>query len=403
MLQIREDGSFAEANDLRIQEEPPGIKSVKQDKDLKTEIKEITDKYSDVFKGIGKMRDIKNGKEFYAKFSMRSEAVPVAQRPRPVAYYLQEPLKNWLGKCVEEEIFEEVPEGKALAWYSPLVVQPKPKFNAVDKEKLEPHLIRASVDPGVPNQFMERRRITQGPLVEDFMYKFHDCTVFSKLDMRQGYHQLLLDPESKKIATFSTPSGNMRPKRLIFGAKASQDLFDEVIYRIFVDIPKCLNQWDDILLGGRNMKEHNKTLEAVLQRAVDFGVTFNPDKCQYGVEEIEFYGHKFTKDGLKPDPEKIRAVKESSPPKSKEAVRSFLGMTGYLSKFIPRYASLTAPLRKLTHKDAKFNWGAEENEAFEKLKASITSESTMTYCKEAKPIIVRVEASYHEGLSPGLF
>ena len=92
MLQIREDGSFAETNDLRIQEEPPGIKSVKQDKDLKPEINEITD----VFKGIGKIRDIKNGKKFYAKFSVRPEAVPVAQRPRPVAYYLQEPLKKWL-------------------------------------------------------------------------------------------------------------------------------------------------------------------------------------------------------------------------------------------------------------------------------------------------------------------
>ena len=89
MLQIRADGSFAETNDLRIQEEPPDIKSVKRDKDLKPEIKEITDQYSDVFKGIGKIRDIKNGKEFYAKFSMRPEAVPVAQRPRPVAYYLQ--------------------------------------------------------------------------------------------------------------------------------------------------------------------------------------------------------------------------------------------------------------------------------------------------------------------------
>jgi len=67
---------------------------------------------------------------------MRSEAVPVTQRPRPVAYYLQEPLKKWLGQCVEEEIFEEVPEDEAVTWFSPLVVQPKPNFNTVDKEKL---------------------------------------------------------------------------------------------------------------------------------------------------------------------------------------------------------------------------------------------------------------------------
>ena len=80
MLQITEDGSFAETNDLRIQEEPPGIKSVKQGKDLMPEIKEITDQYSDVFKGIGKIRDIKNGKEFYVKFSTIPNAVPVDQR-----------------------------------------------------------------------------------------------------------------------------------------------------------------------------------------------------------------------------------------------------------------------------------------------------------------------------------
>lgn len=80
-------------------------------------------------------------------------------------------MKKWLNQCVEEEIFEEVPEGEAVTCCSPLLIQPKPKFNAVDEEKLEPHMIRASVSLRVPNQFMERNRITQGPIVEDFMYK----------------------------------------------------------------------------------------------------------------------------------------------------------------------------------------------------------------------------------------
>ena len=85
------------------------------------------------------------------------------------------------------------------------------------------------------------------------------------------------------------------------------------------------------------MEEHNKTLEAVQQRAVDFGVMFNPHKCQFGVKEIEFYGHKFTKDGLKPDPGKIRAVKESSPPESKEVVRSFFLKKETVSKQREKY------------------------------------------------------------------
>ena len=358
MLQIRPDGSLAQSNNLRIPGGTPSIKTVARDETMRCQISAITDKYSHIFDGIGKIEDTKNNKEIYAKFSMKQEAVQIAQKPRPVAYYLQKPLKEWLEEGIRE-IFEEVPQGEPVTWCSPLVVQPKPRFSKIPKDQLGSHMIRASVDLRVPNKFMERNRITQGPVVEDFMYKFHDCTVFSKLDMKQGYHQLMLHPESRAVATFSTPWGNMRPKRLIFGAKSSQDLFDEAIYRIFGDIPRCLNQRDDILLGGRDMEEHNNALEAVLQRAADFGITFNREKCQFGVEEIEFYGYRFTKDGLKPTPDKVRAVKESQPPESKGAVRSFLGMIGYLSKFIPRYSSLTAPLRELTRKNTKFTWGVK--------------------------------------------
>ena len=198
----------------------------------------IHEQFSDIFKGISKIRD-KNDEDFYAKFSMKPEEIPVAQRPRPVAYYLQEQLKKWLRQCLEEGIFEQVPEGEPVTWCPLLVAQPKPKICGTAKD-LEPQVMKASVDLRISNQYMERHRITQGILVEDFMYKFHDCTVSSKLDMRQGYHQLLLDPESRKVATFSTPWGNLRPERLIFGAKSSQDLFDEAIYRIFGDITRCL-------------------------------------------------------------------------------------------------------------------------------------------------------------------
>ena len=94
----------------------PDIKAVKKDEALSPEIKEITHRHSHIFQGIGKIRDNKSGQYFYAKFSMRPDAVPVAQKPRPVVYYLQEPLKKWLEQCLEEEIFEEVPEGEPVTW-----------------------------------------------------------------------------------------------------------------------------------------------------------------------------------------------------------------------------------------------------------------------------------------------
>ena len=140
-----------------------------------------------------------------------------------------------------------------------------------------------------------------------------------------------------------------------------------------------------------------------MQRASDFGITLNREKCQFGVSELEFYGYKFTSGGLKPAPEKVRAVKECKPPRNREEVRSFLGMIGYLSKFIPQYAILTAPLRRLTGQDVLFEWGDGEDQAFKRFKDSITNDDTMAYFDPKKPIVVRTEASFHEGLSAGLF
>ena len=89
-------------------------------------------------------------------------------------------------------------------------------------------------------------------------------------------------------------------------------------------------------------------------------------------------------------------MKEAHSPESKEAVKSFLGMNGYLSKFIPRCASLTSPLRNLTHKDTQFKWEREENLAVEKLKDSITNEITMAFFSPTRPIMLRCETSFNE-------
>ena len=173
--------------------------------------------------------------------------------------------------------------------------------------------------------------------------------------------------------------------------------------RIFGDIPYCLNQRDDILIGGRNREEHDKTLEIVLKRADDYGITFSKEKCQFGVNSIEFYGYRFTENGIMPTEEKVRAVKECGEPKTKTEVRSFLGMIGYLSKFIPKYSTLTAPLRALTHKNDKFRWGQIEKEAFHTLKEAITDQKIMAYFNPRLPIVLRTEASFHDGLSAAIF
>ena len=277
MLQIKEERSFATENEMRIQHIKHTCSG--QNQYVESQTAEVLIRtFSNVFESIGKIRDIKNDRELYVQFSIKQNAAPVAQRPRPVPYFLQKPLKLWLDQCVNDDIFETVPADEPVTWCSPIVVQPKPRYLHVANDELQPNMIRTCIDLRVPNKFMERNRITQGPVVEDFICKFHDCAVFSKLDLRSRYHQLMLHPDSRGIVTFSTPWGNFRPKRLIFGAKASQDLFDDMMFRIFGDITRCLNQRDGILIGGRNIEEHNATLKRVFQKAKDYGVTFNLEK-----------------------------------------------------------------------------------------------------------------------------
>ena len=181
MLQIRDDGSIAEPNSLRITRKEPHVNAVSEDFSSKQEISKLLNKPSSVFDGICRIRDIKNDKELFVKFHMKPDAAAVAQKPRPVAYYLQTPLKTWLEQGIANDIFEEIPNGEPVTRCSPMVVQPKPRFTNVAKDDLKPNMIRACIDLRIPNKHMERNRISQGPVVEGFMYKFHDCITFSKL------------------------------------------------------------------------------------------------------------------------------------------------------------------------------------------------------------------------------
>ena len=178
MLKIDPKGALKETNELRIKTMKTPVDSIEA----------ILSEYSDVFQGIGCFRDKKTGEKIEVKLEMDPEAVPVAEKPRPVPYHLQKPLKEWLEQGVKEEIFEKVPDGEAITWCSPLVVQPKPKYTEVKKEELESQMIRASIDMRLPNESMKRSRCVQSPRVEDFIYRLHDCKIFTKLDLRQGYH-----------------------------------------------------------------------------------------------------------------------------------------------------------------------------------------------------------------------
>ena len=129
--------------------------------------------------------------------------------------------------------------------------------------------------------------------VEDVIYHLHDCKIFTKLDPRQGYKQLALDPTTRQVATSNTPWGNFRPRRLLFGAKSSQNVFDQAMFRIFGDIAHFLNHRDDILFGGREGAEHRhvlKSLKTVIHWGEIMGSCLTKGYASLG-EQIKFFGN----------------------------------------------------------------------------------------------------------------
>ena len=129
------------------------------------------------------------------------------------------------------------------------------------------------------------------------------------------------------------------------------------------------------------MEEHDKRLFAVLDRLSEVGLTVNGDKCEFRLSKLTFFGHELTSDGIKPSEEKIASIRDARPPKDASEVRSFMGLVQYSAKFMPDVASVAKPIQELTRKGVVFQWGGEQQTAFEELKCLITQAEILAYFK----------------------
>ena len=136
---------------------------------------------------------------------------------------------------------------------------------------------------------------------------------------------------------------------------------------------------DDVLVTGRTKSEMDTNLRNLLTRAREKGIRFNPDKCVFGVQEVSYFGHILSSDGIKPDPEKVKAIEKMAAPACKSELETILGMVNYLTKFAPNLAEVTHPLRSLLKKDVEFSWDRPQQQAFEKVKEIITQSPVLTY------------------------
>ena len=212
-----------------------------------------------------------------------------------------------------------------------------------------PSKIRIYLDPKHLNTAVIRPKY-QLPTLDELLPKLSRAKVFSTLDAKDGFYQVGLDENSSLKTTFWTPFGRYRYRRLPFGINLAPEEFE----------CKLHEKLDDILVMGHGDNEeeakqnHDENLVRLLEQARKANLRLNSSKMNLRKSEVRFMGHLINKGGLKPYPEKVRAVQEMPKPTSKKELLSLQGFVNYLSKCLPRLSEVAQPLREITAKEAKF-------------------------------------------------
>ena len=299
-------------------------------------------RYPKVFKeGVGKIAGNYN-------IRLNPRVMPVQHAPRRVPVALQQRLKETLNSMVRANIIAPVTE--PTQWISSMVVVPKKNGT-----------LRICLDPKELNAAILREHYPL-PTIEDVATRLHGAKVFIVLDVRSGFWHITLDEPSSFLTTFHTPFGRYRWKRMPFGICSAPEIFQRRMHELIEGLTGIEVIADDFVVVGRGHSEaeaihdHDKNLQALLQQCEERGVRLNADKLKLRMHKVPFIGHRATDQGLCVDPAKVQAIKEMPTPKDVAGVQRLLGLTQYLSKFLPHLSDITKPLRKLTQKETAWVW-----------------------------------------------
>ena len=257
-------------------------------------------RHSKLFQGLGCLKTL-----YHIKIDHSITPVVSPLRNQPAA--IRERLKVTLDATGVMQKVDEPTE-----WVNSLVVIEKPKSKK----------LRICLDPR-PLITAVYREHFQFSTLEDITTSLTGVHVFSKLDANHGYWQIPLSESSQLCTTFNSPFGCYCCKRMTFGIKSAQEVFQKRINQLLGDLPGVETDIDDILVWGTSQEEHDERLEAVLKRCEQINLTLNKEKCQFRIPEVTYIGHIHIAKRVQPDPEKVRAIQDMPPPVDKKGWRDY--------------------------------------------------------------------------------
>jgi len=237
------------------------------------------------------------------------------------------------------------------------------------------------------------------PRIDDLMDQLHGSSVFSKIYLRSGYHQILVKAEDVQKTAFRSRYGHYEYVVMSFGVTNAPAMFMDYMNRIFRPfLDKFVVVFIDyILIYSRTREEHAEHLRLVLGVLREKQIYAKLSKCEFWMDEVQFLGHVISAQDISVDPAKVEAVVKWESPKSATEIRSFVGLAGYYRRFIEGFSKIVAPLTLLTRKDQPFTWTDKCEESFQELKRRLTSAPILVILDVGKPFVVYCEAS-HLGL-----
>ena len=226
-----------------------------------------------------------------------------------------------------------------------------------------------------------------------------DClstaSVFSVMDLQSGYWQLDLAPEDRPKTAFITKYGLFEYTKMPFGLCNAPSTFQRCMELIFrgMQWKTLLIYLDDIILFSSTLDDHFEKLDEVLSRLKNADLKLKPSKCEFIKEEVTYLGHVVSKEGIKPNPKIIEAVKNWKIPQSVKEVQQFLGLCNYYRQYVLKFSEIASPLSRLTRKDVPFLWTEECNISFNTLKKALCEAPILAYPASQGQFILDTDAS----------
>ncbi|KAL0550022.1 hypothetical protein IC582_014518 [Cucumis melo] len=213
------------------------------------------------------------------------------------------------------------------------------------------------------------------PRIDDLFDQLQGATVFSKIDLRSGYHQLRIKDGDVPKTAFRSRYGHYEFIVMSFGLTNAPAVFMDLMNRVFREFLDTfvIVFIDDILIYSKTEAEHEEHLRMVLQTLRDNKLYAKFSKCEFWLKQVSFLGHVVSKAGVSVDPAKIEAVTGWTRPSTVSEVRSFLGLAGYYRRFVENFSRIATPLTQLTRKGAPFVWSKACEDSFQNLKQKLVT------------------------------